>query len=178
MLDEQLSESARSGSRWEQLLANWTALFGLAAAAHRAYPQLTPAPAAAPSPAGADAAALASTPAAAAAASASASPALDLGSFLLDMWAVEDEPELQVEALAAYKPAGMPVAAWDVRVNEVVTAVDYLRAVTDGYAPAVAFSGEAALLHGSVQRGPVRCSAFCIVVHCMLIEHLPYMHCR
>lgn len=97
IVEEQVRSVSRSGSQWEELQASWVALHALITAAQRQA-------AAAEQPQD-----IVQVP--------------DLSNFLLECWALEGEPELQLEALARYKPASTPSAAWDVRVNEVITQV-------------------------------------------------------
>lgn len=100
LVEERLRQATRSGYSWEELVSSWTALYCKIcayAAAAAAAPAVE-----AGSDVGPDVRLL---------------PGLD--EFLLQMFALEADPQAQLDLAADYRPAGMTQADWDTEVGKV-----------------------------------------------------------
>lgn len=125
LVEDRLRQAVRSGYQWEELLSSWVALYcKIAQQLHVA--------AAAPSAGGAD-----PSVAAKAGKGAAGSPGStvqhstetaaglrevpDFDAFLLHMFALESDPQAQLDYVFEFKPPAMSQANWDTEIGKVST---------------------------------------------------------
>lgn len=121
LVEDRLRQAVRSGYQWEELLSSWVALYCKVA-------QLLQQAATAPATAGAAGAGSAQAAAAegpAPGGAEDAPPAAGLqelpefDAFLLHMFALESDPQAQLDYVAEFKPPGMTQANWDTEIGKV-----------------------------------------------------------
>jgi thioesterase domain-containing protein len=135
LIEGRLRQSVRAGYHFEELVSSWTAL----------YCQVCHHTAAVPAPA-ADA-----QGGSAGLVSPDAQPLPALDEFLLTMFALEADPQTQLDVAGSYKPAAMVQADWDTEVGKLLAQVSYLKAINSSYAPVHALQPSTArlLCHGA-----------------------------
>jgi len=120
LLEEHLRSQRRTGYQAEELLSSWVAAYTYIISKAAVHQEVAHAEPSAESSRAAEAAA------AGVAMDQPQVPGLD--EFLLQMTALEADPEAQLDTIATYKPAGMSQADWDRDVGKV--SVDDMAAAT------------------------------------------------
>lgn len=110
LVEDRLRQATRSGYQWEELLSSWVALYCKIAQQQ----QLSAA-------ASAEAAKQRQGPqeAAGSQAEAEARQLPEFDAFLLHMFALEADPQAQLDYVAEFRPAAMSEANWDTEVGKV-----------------------------------------------------------
>jgi hypothetical protein len=127
LVQDRLRQAVRSGYQWEELLSSWVALYCKIGQVTQAA-AAAPAAARAQAGAGAGQASVGNGPgvgdgsadvAAAGAAAAGVQELPEFDAFLLHMFALEADPQAQLDYVAEFRPATMSVANWDTEIGKV-----------------------------------------------------------
>ncbi|KIY94328.1 type I polyketide synthase [Monoraphidium neglectum] len=154
LVGDRLQRTARGGHQWEEVLSSWAALHAFALRCLRTHNAAAAAAAAsAAPPPGAPSDAGAADDVTADVIGGPMVPLPPLEGVLLDLFALEGDPEAQLDYLAQYRPPSVTPGDWDRGVSQVVTHVAYLRAITRAHAPDGLLPHTAhAVLHGASHR--------------------------
>ncbi|GIL68025.1 hypothetical protein Vafri_21302, partial [Volvox africanus] len=178
LLAEEQARSAngRVGYGWEEMQYSWTVLYGMVEALHdkhcprrdgggHASAAITTTTTTAysgggGSGGGGSSSSTVGASGAAAVAEFSALPAWE--AFLLDLYALMERPEAQLEYLVRYRPAAfIDEMSWDTTVRDLLWTASYLKSIAHTHKPEAPFLGETVFLHAappiaSVISGSVR----------------------
>jgi hypothetical protein len=128
LVEDRLRQAVRSGYQWEELLSSWVALYckvaqllqQAATAAGAGAAGAISAQAAVAAGSAAPGSAEDAPPAAETAAAAAGLRELpEFDAFLLHMFALESDPQAQLDYVAEFKPPGMTQANWDTEIGKV-----------------------------------------------------------